>query len=214
MDLSYPPETMPWWKSRVIVGAAISILLKLLVVAGLTGEFTDEESRQLVDLALILISAAGDVVAIGARVRQRYAPKITAGSGDGPGAGLMGGKACSFFLACLLVVPLMGCASFAASAGSPRSVAERTVLDEQAALTIALAYTGAARAAAVAIEAGLIDDPATLVKIGELDRQAFAAVELTEDAYRAGNAEDYSVALVLAKEAVQALLGATAGDRR
>ena len=183
---AYSPATMPWWKSRVIVGALVSIVMKLLVVSGLTGDFTADESQQLVDLALILIGAIGDVVVIASRVRQRHAPAITASA---PPKGIL-----SIFLACALLFPLASCSHLDPS-GAPRApvdVSEGTKIDEQAALTITLAYTGAARAAALAIETGLVDDPTTVARVGEIDRRAYAAVQATEAAYRAGNAASYA----------------------
>ena len=74
---------MPWWKSKVIVGALISILAKLFVISGLTGEITPGETQQVTDLVLIVIGGLGDLLAIGSRITQRYAPQITGGDGGG-----------------------------------------------------------------------------------------------------------------------------------
>ena len=209
----YPPQSMPWWKSKVIVGAAVSILTKLLVLTGLTGEFTALETQQIVDLSLIAIGAIGDLVAIGARVRQRYAPTITSGGGSG-----RGGATLSALLACALVIPLVGCSMSGLSGVSsipsaPAELSDRTDLDERGALTITLAYTGTARAAAIAIETGFIDDAETVRRIGELDRKAYGAVKAAEAAYRAGNADSYSAALGEARAAVSVFLSSVQGDQ-
>ena len=203
----YPPQSMPWWKSRVIVGAAVSILMKLLVLSGLTGEFTEAESQQVVDLALILIGGIGDLIAIGSRVRQRHVPRITAG-------GAPRGSALSLMLACALFIPLAGCSlgGLPSLPDSPSAVSDGTEVDERAALTITLAYTGAARAAAIAIETGFVDDPATVRRIGELDRDAYAAVKAAEGAYRAGNEQTYAAALTDARAAVSTFLLSVQGD--
>ena len=204
----YPPEVMPWYRSKIIVGALVSIITKLLVVSGLTGEFTATETSQIADLALIVIGGIGDLVAIGARVRQRYVPQIVASQGQARRATL------SAFLACILILPLMGCAGIQrAVPSSSAQVADQVTIDEQAALTLTLAYTAAARSAALAIETGIVRDPVTVRRIGELDQRAFAAVKTAERAYRAGNADSYAIALSEAREAVSTFLGNVKGER-
>lgn len=91
---------------------------------------------------------------------------------------------------------------------TPSSVANQTKLDEQVGLTVTLAYTAAARAAALAIKTGLVKDKATIARIGELDKRAYAAVLGVRAAYQAGNATDYLSALTQARTAIAALLGA------
>ncbi len=203
----YPPIDMPWWKSRVIVGALVSIVMKLLVVSGLAAEVTAEDSQQLVDLALILIGAVGDLVVIASRVRQKHAPAITAG-------GAPKGAALSVLLAAALVLPLASCSPLVPPRlpAAPAEVGETTKLDEQAALTITLAYTAAARAATLAIETGLVSDRAAIARIGAVDRRAYAAVRAAEAAYRAGNSASYVAALGEARRAVALLLSSIEGD--
>ena len=211
-----PPETMPWWRSRIIIGALVSILMKVLVVSGFTADVSPADSQQIVDLVLILIGATGDLVAIGARVRQKFVPAITAGGEGSGGSGSGGGKVLAMLLLCAIVVPIAGCSAglHAFGATSPAALSDRTKVDEQAALTITLAYTGAARAAAIAIETGFVSDPATVRRIGHLDQVAYAAVKATNGAYRAGNAADYQTALGEARTAVSAFLAAVQGDRK
>lgn len=72
------PASMPWYKSKVIVGAAIGILTKVLVMTGLVSEMTPEDSESLVNLVVLVVGGIGDLVAIGARVTQKAAPAITA----------------------------------------------------------------------------------------------------------------------------------------
>lgn len=204
---TYPPIAMPWYRSKVIIGALVSIFTKLLVLSGLTGEITASETAQIVDLVLILSGAVGDLVAIGARLRQRHVPKIVSTPSKASRAVV------SAMFACLLVFPMMGCASVPDRIpSSPAAVADKETIDEQAALTLTLAYTGAARAAALAIETGLVDDPKVIARIGELDVAAFGAVKAAESAYRAGNADSYALALVEARAAVGALLSSVKGE--
>lgn len=78
-----PPATLPWWRSRVIVGALVSVLCKLLFAFGITSEIAEEDERQLADAALLTMGIVGDAVAIRARLVQEHAPPITSG---GPNA--------------------------------------------------------------------------------------------------------------------------------
>lgn len=75
------PETLPWWKSRVIVGAGISALLKLifalLVLFGHPVEFADEDLAPVIDALVLLVSFVGDFVAARGRITQKVAPPIT-----------------------------------------------------------------------------------------------------------------------------------------
>lgn len=95
---------------------------------------------------------------------------------------------------------------------APITVADRTKVDEQLGLSLTLAYTAAARAAALAIETRLVRDPATIRRIGELDRRAYAAVQGVRTAYLAGNAAGYVEALKGANAAVSELLAAAKGE--
>ncbi|MGB7407138.1 MAG: hypothetical protein WA908_01415 [Pontixanthobacter sp.] len=92
---------------------------------------------------------------------------------------------------------------------SPGEVADRTKLDEQAALTLTLAYTGAAKAAKLAIETGIVNNPNTIRAIGAADRRAYRAVVAVEAAYDAGNATSYANAIEEARRAIGQLLTAT-----
>lgn len=89
---------------------------------------------------------------------------------------------------------------------NPVELADRTKVDEQAALTVNLAYTAAAKAAALAIRTGIVSDTATIKRIGELDMKAKAAVDAVNYAYRTANADGYAVAVGRAQSAVSELL--------
>lgn len=96
--------------------------------------------------------------------------------------------------------------------GSPVVVANQSKIDEQIGLTVTLAYTASARAAALAINTGLIKDPAAIQRIGQLDARAYAAVLAVRSAYQAGNSADYLSALSQAQSAIADLLAATKGN--
>lgn len=71
------PAELPWWKSKVIIGAAVSILAKVLVASGVIEQVSPEDSEALASAIVTVIGVAGDMMAIGSRVSQKYAPKIT-----------------------------------------------------------------------------------------------------------------------------------------
>jgi hypothetical protein len=95
---------------------------------------------------------------------------------------------------------------------SPGAVADRTKLDEQAGITVTLAYTAAAKAAALAIRtADAIGHPlpaATVQRIGALDAQAYAAVQAVRQAYLTANAASYAAAIAQANAVIGNLLAA------
>lgn len=194
---------MPWWRSKIIVGALLSIVTKLLVATGLTSEFSDADSQQLTDIVILLIGGVGDLVAIGSRVKQKEAPAITATK---PSGNVMSVMVALFAVTLLLQgcavdrgAILTGGAAVADHAGAPPPVtitkADLTKIDEQAGLLLTRSYTTAARLAAVAISSGLIKDKATIAQIGEWDAKVFSAVQGVRAAYLTGNADTYASAL-------------------
>jgi hypothetical protein len=70
------PETLPWYKSRIIIGAIISILTKVLVATGILDATFDDES--LTDAALLVIGGLADLWIMYQRTTQKAAPTITA----------------------------------------------------------------------------------------------------------------------------------------
>lgn len=82
----------------------------------------------------------------------------------------------------------------AAGASAPVTYADRSTLDEKGAIAAETAFTLAAKAATLAIRAGVISDPTTIVKVGALRQRAYTALLTLRAAYRAGNAASYSAA--------------------
>lgn len=68
---------IPWYKSRIIIGAGVSIVSKLLALTGII-DLGDEVVDQIVEGVVIAGGVAGDIVAIHARAVQTEAPLITA----------------------------------------------------------------------------------------------------------------------------------------
>lgn len=94
----------------------------------------------------------------------------------------------------------------------PSTIADKTALDEKAAIGAETAYTLAARAAGLAIKAGIVNNPATIRRIGELDNQAFLALAGLRAAYRAGNAVAYVAAFNEAKTAILSINSLLGGN--
>lgn len=144
----------------------------------------------------------------------------------------------------LLLVPLValslgGCgpmlgALLNTAAPPPQAVANRTVLDEQGALTVEALYTAAARAGALAFRTGIIqpssnpavqqDNFCQLVmarvftptdrgsSVAALECKLRAARDAVRHAYDAGNAADYATAMVEARAASNQILAFIHGD--
>ena len=100
---------------------------------------------------------------------------------------------------------------------SPSAVADRTKLDEQAGITVTIAYTATSKAAGLVItSAAAVGRPlpaATVRRIGELDKAAFDAVTAVRQAYLAANNASYLAAMVQANAAIRALLNAASAAR-
>lgn len=111
------------------------------------------------------------------------------------------------FAACAALA-LGGCGALQGLGGipsAPVAVADQTVLDEQGALAVELAYKAARLAVETAVDAGLIKGERA-TKLAELDNKAYAAVLTARRAYRAGNATSYGAALAEARIAVSDLI--------
>jgi hypothetical protein len=107
----------------------------------------------------------------------------------------------------LASLALASCTTVPQIPAAPVEVADRTALDEQAALSVELAYQAAATAVLTANRAGIIP-AAVKPRIAAADRKAYAAVGAVRSAYDAGNAASYATALPLARSAVTDLLAA------
>lgn len=107
-------------------------------------------------------------------------------------------------IAALLVAPLPACATLA-----PVAVADRTTVDEKAAIGFELAYTAASRAGTSLARAGIID-PAEFVA---LDARAYAALLSVRAAYRTGNARDIASAAAELEAAIGAMNAALERSR-
>lgn len=111
------------------------------------------------------------------------------------------------FLAAMLVTgTLAGCTGMNVPT-SPGAVASQTVLDEQGALGVELAYKAFRTALELAVDAGALKG-ARATQAAALDQRAYAAVGAARAAYRAGNATSYTQAVSEARGAITAALAA------
>lgn len=112
-------------------------------------------------------------------------------------------------LAPLLALCLAACGGLVAATtglpSSPQAAADRTVLDEQAALSVELAYKAARTTLEVAVDAGLLKG-ARASQAAAADNKAYAAVQAVRTAYRAGNAPGYLAAVKEARATIAAFL--------
>lgn len=106
---------------------------------------------------------------------------------------------------------LAGCAAIPAVPSSPAAVADQSALDEQAALSVELAYKAARLVVETGVDGGLIKGTLA-TRIAAYDRRAYAAVIGVRSAYEAGNADGYLSAVQEARAAITAILTAVQGD--
>jgi len=181
----YMEQTMPWWRSRVIIGALVSALTKILVIAGVVGEFTDEDSEALVEVILLLAGGVGDLIAIHGRVTQKRVPKITAAVDKQ--------TVVRGLLALALLIP----------AGQGLSAC--TTLSDRSARIAAydLALTSAELAYSNAIAAGLIQpNGPQAIRVQILLGGARVALNAARDAYARGDLAAQEAAVRQANEAL------------
>ena len=203
--MPFIPDEMPWWRSKIIVSAIVSLILKALVISGLSGDIAPDDQTQIIDLLMLVISGVADLVAIGSRVGQKHAPSITAGPTSGHS--LM-----PVMMAFLLVpafLSVSACASFPTS--GPGAVADKTLMDEKIGGTVTLAYTAASLAGATAISTGTLP-PAVVKRIAAADQKAFDIIMSIRKAYEAGNSLEYITAADKGRQAVAELLAAVRGE--
>lgn len=81
---------------------------------------------------------------------------------------------------------------------SPQVVADRTQLDETLLTSVELAYKGARIAVEIMVDANQCNGTCA-TRFRDLNRRAFAAVQVARGAYRAGNAPGYFAALAEAR---------------
>lgn len=106
-----------------------------------------------------------------------------------------------------------GCAGMLEPSSSPRAVADETIVDEQSALAVELAYQAARTAAELAVDAGLVKGEQAL-ELAEADRLAYEAVRGVRAAYEAGQANSYLEAVPRAREAVARVINIIRGEGR
>lgn len=72
------PPTLPWYRSKIIVGTLVALASLLAQKLGLAA-LAPADQRDIVDIVLTLTGAAGGGTALVSRLAQKHAPKITGG---------------------------------------------------------------------------------------------------------------------------------------
>lgn len=119
------------------------------------------------------------------------------------------GRLFSLIAAATMLVALPACSTTGVP-GSPAEVADKTILDEQGALSVELAYKAARTVVEVAVDAGLIKGELAST-IARLDRDAYSAVLAVRSAYDAGNATSYSSAIDRARSIISSIIEKVTG---
>lgn len=199
------PATLPWWRSRVIVGAAISAALKLLFVLfallDIDVALSEKELQPAIEGLFLLVSFAGDFMAARARVVQKEAPPITLHkSGSGKSGATVAALAALFLVG--------GCTgTLPPPTAGPGALADSTTLDERGNMTVEIAYQLGAIALKAMLDNDALSDEAATVAL-QRERDAYRAVLAVRQAYDAGNATTYLPAVLAANDAITALLAA------
>jgi hypothetical protein len=117
----------------------------------------------------------------------------------------------------LLCLGLVACSPMASQNGlaglppAPVVLADQTILDEQASLSVELAYQASALTLRTAFRAGLLKGDAA-ARAAAADNTAYAAVQAVRAAYDAGNATSYATSLLKARTAVTNALTLLKGE--
>jgi len=69
--------TLPWYKSGIMVGLIVSLLLKAAVVSGLVTEVSDEQAAAVTNAVVLVLSGLADLWAMRGRLTQQGSPTIT-----------------------------------------------------------------------------------------------------------------------------------------
>lgn len=122
----------------------------------------------------------------------------------------------SIIATALLALALTACAPLLGALtglpAAPAAVADKTIVDEQAALSVELAYQTATQLVLTANRAGLLKDDSLRARVRAADQTAYQGVLAARAAYRAGNAADYGAAAATARAAISDILSAVKGS--
>lgn len=179
-------NTKPWWASRTIIGAIVSVLA---LIAGNFGvSIAPEMQGEIVTLVLTLAGVAGGGLSIYGRLRAQKGIR-------GPGAGV----AKALMIAMLLgtvALSTTACGSYAvwqAEEATPAQTVYAIQADYNSALAAATAYAESSAA-----------DPEAVDVLQRLDAAAFDALMEAQGAVRSGRSAGVAAAVSAARSAVAA----------
>lgn len=186
-------EAKPWYQSRTIIGAIVSLLCTAVAVGGV--QVLPEMQGEITDVLLAAGVVAGSILSIYGRLKAARpigsAGKSAVGRGVGPLAItflLLGGLALGGPVAC-------GTAQLTqADATSPAQRLYAVQADYNAALAAAAAYVESPAA-----------EPDIVQAIARADRYAYAAIRQAQATVRAGDSATVGLAIAAASAAVSGL---------
>jgi hypothetical protein len=195
MSLNTHPETLPWYRSHVIVGSVLAVIVQIANIFGLVDVVSADVQAEIVDNIVNGLTALFGLYAMWGRVTQKYAPPITVGKASNARVPMM------FFAAPLLALSLVALPGCATLQQGPRAAADQTMLDEQVSIAVEASYQAAAQILLAQVKAGKLTG-VELEKAEAYEAKAFAAVLAMRAAYDAGNSADFNAALSNALRAV------------
>lgn len=178
----------PWWQSRTIIGAVVSMLAMIAGTAGV--KIAPELQGEITTILLTLAGVVGSGLSIYGRIK---ADKPIAK----PGAGAAKVMLAAMLLGGLAFGGPVACASYTVA------TAEH-VTDQQAVYAIQSDYNAALKAAAAYVESDKAD-PDKVAAIKRLDAVAYEALKEARIAARAGDGAAVPAAIGAARAAVSAL---------
>lgn len=76
MPLDLSPESLPWYRSKIIVGSIVSILATVAGATGIVGQISAADQQTIVDAIVTGVGLVGSLAALVARLTQKHAPPI------------------------------------------------------------------------------------------------------------------------------------------
>lgn len=196
MALNTYPETLPWYRSHVIVGALLAIVLQIANAFGLIEAVSPDVQAEIADKVVNGLTAIFGLYVIWGRTSQKAAPPITGGKMSSGRTG-----AYAMLLAPALAMSMVALPGCSVLNESPRVAADQTLLDEQMAIAVESSYQAAAQILLVQVRSGQISGE-DLEKAEAFEAKAFLAVKAVRSAYDAGNSDSFASALPEALRAI------------
>ncbi len=77
MNINTAPDTLPWYKSKIMLGNIVAVVCLVGTGFGLFAAISPEGQAGLVEDILTIVGAGGAITSAIARITQKFAPAIT-----------------------------------------------------------------------------------------------------------------------------------------